>query len=33
MLSVLSSANALMIRPIGDPPRAAGDIVEYLPLD
>lgn len=33
LLSVLSSANALMIRPIGDPPRAAGDIVEYLPLD
>lgn len=32
LLSVLSSANALAIRPPDDGPRAAGDILEYLPL-
>jgi len=32
LLTVLSQANALMIRPINDGPRMAGDIVEYIPL-
>ncbi len=32
LLSILTEADALLIRPIGDAPRAAGDIVEYLPL-
>jgi molybdopterin molybdotransferase len=32
LLSVLSEANALLVRPIGDVPRAAGEIVDYLPL-
>ncbi len=32
LLSILSKADALLIRPIGDGPRAVGDIVEYLPL-
>jgi molybdopterin molybdotransferase len=32
LLSILTDADALLIRPIGDGPRAAGDIVEYLPL-
>ncbi len=32
LLSILTQADALLIRPIGDSPRAAGDIVEYLPL-
>lgn len=32
LLSILTQADALLIRPIGDCPRAAGDIVDYLPL-
>jgi molybdopterin molybdotransferase len=32
LLSILTKADALLIRPIGDGPRAVGDIVEYLPL-
>lgn len=32
LLSVLTSADALLIRPMGDGPRAVGDIVEYLPI-
>jgi molybdopterin molybdotransferase len=32
LLSVLSAANALIVRPVSDGPRAAGEIVEYLPL-
>lgn len=32
LLSVLAQADALLIRPMGDGPRQAGDRVEYLPL-
>jgi molybdopterin molybdotransferase len=32
LLSVLSEANALLIRPVADPPRKAGETVPYLPL-
>lgn len=32
MLSVLSQANALVLRPIGDPARSAGDSVNYIAL-
>ena len=32
LLSILSRANGLIVRPIGDGPRRAGEIVEYLPL-
>lgn len=32
LLSVLSQANALILRPIGDPARNAGDPVDYLPI-
>ncbi|CUH76872.1 gephyrin-like molybdotransferase Glp [Tropicibacter naphthalenivorans] len=32
LLSVLGAANALLIRPVGDPARQAGEVVEYLPL-
>jgi molybdopterin molybdotransferase len=32
LLSVLSAANALIVRPVSDGPRVAGEIVEYLPL-
>ncbi|MFP4274474.1 MAG: gephyrin-like molybdotransferase Glp [Paracoccaceae bacterium] len=32
LLSVLSSADALVVRPPGDGPRAKGERVEYLPL-
>ena len=32
LLGVLSEADALLIRPIGDGPRAAGEVVDYLPL-
>lgn len=31
-LSILAKADALLVRPAGDPPRAAGEIVNYLPL-
>lgn len=32
LLSILTAANALLIRPLGDGPRAAGAMVDYLPL-
>ena len=32
LLSVLATANALIVRPPNDPERAKGEIVEYLPL-
>jgi molybdopterin molybdotransferase len=32
LLSVLGEADALLIRPAGDPPRAAGETLAYLPL-
>ena len=32
LLSILTGADALMIRPPTDPARAAGDLVDYLPL-
>lgn len=32
LLSVLTTANALLIRPLGDPARSTGDQVSYLPL-
>jgi len=32
LLTVLSSANALLIRQPHDPPRKAGDLVEYVPM-
>ncbi|WP_135504923.1 gephyrin-like molybdotransferase Glp [Roseovarius aestuariivivens] len=32
LLSVLARANALMIRPAGDKPRNAGDVMEYISL-
>lgn len=32
LLSVLGRANALVIRPVRDPARAAGELVDYLPL-
>lgn len=32
LLSILSRANALIVRPVGDGARAAGDAVDYIPL-
>jgi molybdopterin molybdotransferase len=32
LVAVLAAADALLIRPRGDGPRAAGERVEYLPL-
>jgi molybdopterin molybdotransferase len=32
LLSILSRADALLIRPIGDGPQPAGSLVSYLPL-
>ncbi len=32
LLSILGAANALVVRPVQDPARAAGDTVDYLPL-
>lgn len=32
LLSVLAEANALLCRPVADPPRASGELVEYIPL-
>ncbi|MCW9043777.1 MAG: molybdopterin molybdotransferase MoeA [Pseudopelagicola sp.] len=32
LLSVLSEANALLIRPPHDPPRAVGEVLRYIPL-
>jgi molybdopterin molybdotransferase len=33
LLGVLARSNALIVRPVGDPARAAGEVVEYLPLN
>ena len=33
LLRVLSDANALVIRPVGDPARAVGEMVDYMPLE
>lgn len=32
LLSILGEADALLIRPVDDPARVAGDVVDYLPL-
>jgi molybdopterin molybdotransferase len=32
LVSVLAQADALLIRPVDDPPRPAGAVVDYLPL-
>ncbi len=32
LLSVLSAANALLVRPVDDPARKAGEIMDYIPL-
>ena len=32
LMTVLAQANALLVRPVDDAPRAQGEIVEYLPL-
>jgi molybdopterin molybdotransferase len=32
LLTVLAAADALLVRPVADPPRAAGDTVTWLPL-
>lgn len=32
LLSILSNANALLVRPVNDPARSAGEHVEYVPL-
>ncbi|MGI1661284.1 molybdopterin molybdotransferase MoeA [Palleronia sp. KMU-117] len=32
LLSVLSEADALIVRPVGDGPRGVGEIVDYLPI-
>jgi len=32
LLSILSRANGLIVRPIGDPARTAGELVEYVPI-
>lgn len=32
LLSILATANALLIRPVGDVARAPGEVVDYLPL-
>jgi len=32
LLSILTEADALLVRPIGDGPRVAGDEVEYIAI-
>ena len=32
LLAILSEADALLVRPVGDGPRMAGEVVDYLPL-
>jgi molybdopterin molybdotransferase len=32
LLGILSRSNALIVRPVGDPARAEGEVVEYLPF-
>jgi molybdopterin molybdotransferase len=32
LVGVLAQADALLVRPVGDPARAAGDMVDYLPI-
>jgi molybdopterin molybdotransferase len=31
-LGILAEADALLIRPLGDGPRRAGEVVDYLPI-
>ena len=33
LLGILARSNALIVRPVDDPARAAGEVVEYLPLN
>ena len=32
LLTILANAQALMVRPVSDPARAAGEMMDYLPL-
>jgi molybdopterin molybdotransferase len=32
LLSILSRANGLLVRPVGDPERKAGELVDYVPI-
>jgi molybdopterin molybdotransferase len=32
LLTVLAGANALLVRPVGDPARQTGDLVQYIPI-
>jgi molybdopterin molybdotransferase len=32
LITILTEADALLIRPLGDGPQVAGTVVEYLPL-
>lgn len=32
LLGILAEADALLIRPLGDGPRRAGEVVDYLPI-
>ncbi|GLS88017.1 molybdopterin molybdenumtransferase MoeA [Cypionkella aquatica] len=32
LLTILTEANALLIRPLGDGPRSAGEVVNYIPI-
>ncbi|MDP5307054.1 molybdopterin molybdotransferase MoeA [Paracoccus spongiarum] len=32
-LSLMAEADALLVRPAGDPPRQEGDVIDFLPLD
>jgi molybdopterin molybdotransferase len=32
LLGILARSNALIVRPVDDPARVAGEVVEYLPL-
>jgi len=32
LLTVLSTADALLVRPVDDPPRKTGEMVSYLPI-
>jgi molybdopterin molybdotransferase len=32
LLSILSRANGLLVRPVGDPARKAGELVDYVPI-
>jgi len=32
LLSILNEADALLVRPVGDPPRRAGELLDYIPI-